>query len=132
MPNKSANASKPTPSVGKWVCGTLSAISMNRSTIPVDNTGKPRSLPNCPSTIDNAMPLRNPIRMGLDRKSASTPSRKRLAPRHIRPTKKVSAIDHERYSGDPIMASGLSAVANMAQVAASGPAMSCRDEPNIA
>ncbi len=122
----------PTPSVGKWVCGSLAKISINRGTMPCNSIENPNSFPTCPRRMLMAMPFRKPTRIGLDRKSASAPRRKKLPATHNRPAKKVSVIESERYKSASPAASGAMAAAIMAQVAASGLTISCREVPKTA
>jgi hypothetical protein len=52
----------------------------------------PRSLPNCPTRMYSETPFRKPTRMGLERKSATAPSRRKLAPMQKRPASVVMVM----------------------------------------
>ena len=80
----------------------------------------------------SAMPFMNPTRIGRDRKSASTPSFRKLAPMHSTPARKASVSDSAMYSCASPAASGATEAATSVQVAASGPTTSWREEPNSA
>ena len=100
--------------------------------MPCDSIENPNSLPTCPRKMLIAMPFRKPIRIGLDRKSANAPRRKKLPAMHNTPVKNVSAIESDKYNSASPAASGAIAAAIMAQVAASGFTISCREVPKIA
>ena len=91
-----ANVPRPTAKVGQCVSDSLDTNSIRRGRIPPASMPKPNSLPICPSNIERATPFMKPTRMGLDRKSASAPSRRKLAPMHSRPVKNVSVSVSER------------------------------------
>jgi len=66
----------PTASVAPWMRGIFPRTSSSRGMMPELSTEKPKSFPICRRKMLMAMPLRNPTKMGLDRKSASEPRRK--------------------------------------------------------
>ncbi|MOA16817.1 hypothetical protein D3C78_1370470 [compost metagenome] len=70
--------------------------------------------------------------MGRERKSASTPSLKRLAIRHQKPVMAVMVITSCHWRVGSPAASGVTTAAMTAQVAASGPTMSWREVPKRA
>ena len=80
----------------------------------------------------SAIPFKNPTKIGLDKKSASAPRRRKLAPMQSNPLKKVKVTESERYRSLSDPASGATAAATSAQVAASGFTISCRDVPKTA
>ena len=100
--------------------------------MPLNSIENPKSLPTCPRKMLMAMPLRNPTRIGLDKKSARTPRRKKLATMQINPVKNVNAIESDRYKSALPAASGVMAAAIMAHAAASGFTINCRDVPKTA
>ncbi len=93
---------------------------------------KPKIFPICPSAMLSAMPFKNPTRIGFDRKSASAPNLKNRARIQKTPATKARSIESEKYSSSFPAASGPTAAATSAQVAASGPTINCRDVPNSA
>src|SRR6516165_7440050 len=98
----------------------------------LDSTEKPSSLPAWPRQMVIAMPFKNPIRIGLDRKSANAPSRKKLAMMQNMPAKNVIATVSDQYNSLSPRASGATAAAIMAHAAASGFTINCRDVPKMA
>ncbi len=78
------------------------------------------------------MPFRKPTRMGRERKSASAPSLRKLAPMQKSPASAASVTESDRYRASSPPASGATTAATRAQVAASGPTTSCREVPNSA
>ena len=70
--------------------------------------------------------------MGRDKKSANVPKRNLAAIKHQIPVMKLITMTNcQRTSSSPI-ASGATAAAITAQVAASGPIINCLDVPNNA
>ena len=67
-----------------------------------------------------ATPLRNPTRIGLERKSATKPSRKKPARMQKIPVKTASAIESDTSEFGWCAVSGVNVAPTMAQVAASG------------
>ncbi|MNL67841.1 hypothetical protein D3C87_1924770 [compost metagenome] len=79
-----------------------------------------------------ATPLSSPLSIGLESKSASAPSLKRLANRHQAPIIAVIMMVSCQWRSMLPAASGVTTAAMTAQVAASGPTMSWREEPKKA
>src|SRR3954468_8297977 len=79
-----------------------------------------------------AIPFKKPTRIGFDRKSASAPNRKNRAAIQNTPARKASVMESETYRSALPAANGPTAAATIAQVAASGPTINCRDVPNNA
>ena len=73
-------------SVGQWISLARRAISRIGPTRPSLATFTPVKRPICPTRIETEMPLMKPMRIGRDRKLATTPSRSRLARKHSSPT----------------------------------------------
>ena len=130
--NNIAMLAAPTISVGTCVCGSLAKISSSCGMIRWDSTEKPSSLPICPRQILIAIPFKNPIRIGRDRKSAITPSRKTLATIQNKPARKVTATESDQYNSAFPLAKGPTAAETIAHTAASGFTINCREVPNIA
>jgi hypothetical protein len=78
------------------------------------------------------MPFKNPTRIGLDRKSAITPSRKKLATIQNKPARNVSVTESDQYNSPLPPARGPIAAAIIAHTAASGLTINCREVPKIA
>ena len=79
-----------------------------------------------------ATPFNSPIKIGLDRKSANTPNLNRLAIKHQNPVIAVMVITSCQCLTLSPAASGVTTAAITAQVAASGPTISCLEVPNKA
>ena len=90
--NNAAMLAAATAKVGSWVCGSFVTISSSCGMTRLDSIGKPSTLPACPRQMLIATPLRNPTRMGFDRKSAIAPSRQKLAAIQNRPARKVRVM----------------------------------------
>ncbi|SVK54633.1 Uncharacterised protein [Acinetobacter baumannii] len=80
----------------------------------------------------SATPFSSPLRIGRDSRSASAPSLNRLANRHQPPIIAVIMMVNCQWRSILPAASGVTTAAITAQVAASGPTISWRDEPNSA
>jgi hypothetical protein len=93
---------------------------------------KPSNLLTCPLQMLIATPFRNPTRMGLDKKSAIAPSRKKLAAMQNRPAKNVTVTESDQYNWLSPPASGATAAAIIAHTAASGFTINCREVPKKA
>jgi hypothetical protein len=89
------NVPAATARVGPWLSPSFPKISTRRAKIPLSTTAKPKILSACPRIIDRATPFRKPTKMGLDKKSASAPRRRKLAAIHINPVSKASISDRE-------------------------------------
>jgi hypothetical protein len=89
------NVPAATARVGPWLSGSFPKISTSRGNIPLSRTAKPKILSACPRIMDSATPFRKPTKMGLDKKSASPPRRRKLAAIHINPVSKASIADRE-------------------------------------
>ncbi len=100
--------------------------------IPPALIENPKIFPICPRKMLIATPFKYPTRIGFDKKSASAPSRKKLAPMQNNPAKSASATDNDQYNSASFPAIGATDAAIIAQAAASGLTMSCRDVPKIA
>ena len=70
--------------------------------------------------MESATPFMNPMRMGLERKSPTAPSRKKLARMQKTPARNASITDMDAYSFGSPAASGATDAATIAQTAASG------------
>ena len=73
--NSNAKLPSPTASVAPWMKGSLKNLKQSRYDAEAFDQ-RPNNFPICPRKMLMAMPLRNPTKMGLDRKSASAPRRK--------------------------------------------------------
>ncbi|MCY1454360.1 hypothetical protein D3C76_1518830 [compost metagenome] len=69
------------------------------------------------------------MRMGREKKLAINPARASPAPISIKPTRMVTITDNCASRAGSPMANGAMAPATMAQVAASGPTINCRELP---
>ena len=99
---------------------------------PALKNRKAEDLVGLPGVLDSATPFRKPTKMGLDKKSASAPRRRKLAAIHINPVSKASNAVGRRQSLRHLLRGERRRLTITAQVAASGPTMSWRDEPKIA
>ena len=79
-----------------------------------------------------ATPFRNPTRIGLARKSATKPSRRKPARMQKIPVKIANTIESDISEIAWTAVSGIKVVPTMAQVAASGFTIRWRDVPKIA
>ena len=79
-----------------------------------------------------ATPFNKPIKIGFDKKSANTPSLNRLATKHQKPVIAVIVTTNCQCLILSPAAKGVTTAAITAQVAASGPTISCFDVPNNA
>ena len=79
-----------------------------------------------------AMPFRYPVRIGRARKFVRKPSLASPAAMQTMPVAIASAAVNDTYRWVSAPASGSTVAATIAQVAASGAMISCRDDPNAA
>ena len=66
---------------GQWIDPAFCRSSMTGLSKPSDSMSTPVTRLICPTKIDSEMPVKNPIRIGRDRKFARTPSRSTHAAR---------------------------------------------------
>ncbi|MCY1229061.1 hypothetical protein D9M72_414120 [compost metagenome] len=131
---KSAKQAKANASVGQWIEPACRRSSSTGDTKPSDSILTPVKRLICPTRIDSEMPAKKPVRIGRDRKVASTPSRTRRAIRHRMPTISASsaaAVTRSTVAPD-VANTVVRTAANTVIVAASGPTMSWRDGPKSA
>jgi hypothetical protein len=82
--------------------------------------------------MQSATPFMKPTRTGLERKSPTAPSRKKLARMQNTPARNASITDIAEYKAGSPAASGATDAATIAQTAASGLIIKWRDVPKMA
>ncbi len=86
----------PTSSVGTCVAGSRVTNSSARAGRPAASSDSPNRRLDCVTRMLIATPFMKPTRIGFDRKSATAPRRRKLAPMHSSPTHTHSTIEMER------------------------------------
>ena len=76
--------------------GIVHNRAMDLSVMPGASRPKPKILPICPRMMCSEIPFRKPTRIGRDRKSASAPRRRKLAPIQKSPARKARVMDRDR------------------------------------
>ena len=132
-PCSTASIASASATEGQWMLPACFASSTNGAIRPFASIETPVKRPIWPTRIESEMPMKKPVRIGRDRKLASTPSRSARARRQSAPTASAStaAIATRSASADTATA-GASTAARTVIVAASGPTISLREGPSSA
>ena len=132
LPSMIARTPRPMASVRKLVDGrapiSAPAWSMND---PCAGS-RPSSAGACERTMWPAMPVRKPVVTGIDRRSATQPSRNSPAATRTRPTINASVAASDAYCGEPAAARSARPPAKIGAIVESAPTDITRLDPNTA
>ena len=132
-PCSTASMAKASATEGQWMLPALRASSTNGRIRPSASIWTPVKRPIWPTRIESEMPMKKPVRIGRDRKLASTPSRAPAPAGRARPTASASsAATATRSAPAAVAVTAASTAASTVIVAASGPTISFCDGPRSA
>ena len=132
-PCSTASMAKASATEGQWMLPALRASSTKGRIRPSASIWTPVKRPIWPTRIESEMPMKKPVRIGRDRKLASTPSLSARASRQSAPTASASsAATATRSAPAAVAVTAASTAASTVIVAASGPTISFCDGPRSA